>query len=97
MKKLLQQVKRKYNHHLKIGKNTGLCYAIYKLRQDLQITEEDYDFLNEFMDRNTPDVLYYFSGRQLLAEDISDGFWWPIDDTKSRFEWLDKQIKVKEL
>lgn len=100
-KQLLIMVLHRYEEELRkanpnyttVKPFVGLCYVIHKLWGFGmgRLTEEEHNDLLLLMKENTPKVMYSYWGGLMDPED-EDGFWWELEDTKSRIEWLKTQI-----
>lgn len=92
--KVLEAVKNQYTEHIHMFENgywtspSGLCTAANFLAASKELTFEEHDWFLELL----TDQFKNGDANRLVNE-----FVWPTDDYQSRFDWLNKKIKLYSL
>lgn len=82
--RIFKVVKKDYLRNLKNGDYLGLCSVILSV----SLIDHDLDYTNNL-------TLYFPEfNAEFLGGNPNGAYWWPIKDTKSRIEALDKLIKL---
>ena len=90
IKEILEKVKTEYLKRIENRNNLGLCNITYGIKLHIVDFRKIIEYIKEYRDSLV--MFYDFEGNETLSP--YGTYFWRVNDTKSRLDWLNKHIEL---